>query len=178
MSEPGYAKLGDIRQGFSLSRAGECSPFQRVSLVRSHFSCSRGGMRIRCSELEEGSLSHPSCPRLQLEKRLRVCNMVTGRWTFHPSSITGQLLRGGKRGTEKDCVDRTALLVLWRWHWRYGLVNTKPAHSRPLRILQILGFVLWTALEVVVQTKALSNGSGWPFASVERQGGSWENVNK
>lgn len=126
MSEPDYAKLWDIRQGFSLSHAGESSDFHPVSLALSHFSCSLGRMRIRCSELEEGSLSlsHPSCSRLQLEKQLRVCNMVTGRWTFHPSSITGQLLRGGDRRTEEDCVDRTALLELQRWQWRYGLVHS------------------------------------------------------
>lgn len=51
------------------------------------------------SDVWGNDLSHPSGCSLQLEALVHVHYMVTGRWTFHPSSVTGRQLRERKEKT-------------------------------------------------------------------------------
>lgn len=107
MSEPNYAKLWDIRKSFSLVMQGNLVIFTLYLSFCHAFPVAvaewDSDVQSRRKDL---SPTHPA-PGCSWRSGFGVCNMVTGRWTFHPSSITGQLLwwRGwGEAGGQRKTV--------------------------------------------------------------------------
>lgn len=57
--------------------------------------------------------------RLQLEALVHVHFMVTGRWTFHPPSVTGRQLQGRRKKVPVKQRFSSGPLPMWPWRWEF-----------------------------------------------------------